>query len=327
MSCSMKRMLVGAVVVAMSIAWTSCSDSSQGANDNEAALLSVSPRGNSTNVDPNARIRLEFQHEMQDGMEQLCVLYRGGLDGEEVPGNWEWSEEHHVLRFTPHHPLHHDAEYTLHVGGGMIDAHGHTMNFDEHGHDMGGHWIDDDMLSHHDDHGHMHDGWQHHDGHYGMAFPFRTAAAQVEQKVLLLRVSPEGGSTNVDSRGHIELEFDHPMAVGAEELCSLHLDGLDGEEVPGDWEWSHQHHVLTFTPHELLRHDAQHTLHVGGGIVGEDGHHMDFDEHGHDLGGHWVDDNMLRHHGGMMGHHSHMGEGWQHENGYYGMAFPFRTAP
>ncbi|UCH29712.1 MAG: Ig-like domain-containing protein, partial [Myxococcales bacterium] len=141
MTCSMKRMLAGAVVVATSIAWTSCSDSSQGAYDNEAALLSVSPRGNSTDVDPNARIRLEFQHEMQDGMEELCVLYRGGLDGDEVPGNWEWSEEHHVLHFVPRDPLQHDAEHTLHVGGGMIDVHGHAMNFDQHGHDMGGHWV------------------------------------------------------------------------------------------------------------------------------------------------------------------------------------------
>ncbi len=57
----------------------------------------------------------------------------------------------------------------------MIDVHGHTMSFGQHGHDMGGHWVDGDMLSHHDGHGHMNDGWRHHDGHYGMAFPFTTA--------------------------------------------------------------------------------------------------------------------------------------------------------
>jgi hypothetical protein len=31
--------------------------------------------------------------------------------------------------------------------------------------------------------------------------------------------------------------------------------------------------------------------------------------------------------GGMMGGHPHMGDGWQHHNGTYGMAFPFWTAP
>ena len=175
MTCSMKRTLAGAVVVAMSIAFAGCSDSTHHVNDNEAALLSVSPRGNSTDVDPNARIRLELQHAIQDGMEQFCALYAGGLDGEKVPGNWAWSQEHHVWTFTPHVPLQHDAEHTFHVGGGIIDVHGHGMNFDQHGHDMGGHWVDEDMLSHHDDHSHMDDGWQHHNGHYGMAFPFTTA--------------------------------------------------------------------------------------------------------------------------------------------------------
>ena len=321
------RTLSLTIIAGVFAASAACSDGTQSAGTQGAALLSVSPRGNSTSVDPNARIWLEFEHEMQDGMERFCALYAGGLDGDEVPGNWEWSQEHHVLTFTPHDPLRHDAEHTLHVGGGMIDVHGHAMNFDQHGHDMGGHWVDDDMVGHHDDHGHMDDGWQHHDGHYGMAFPFRTAAAESEQKVMLLRVSPEGGSAGVDPRTRIELEFDHRMAEGTEEFCSLHLGRLDGEEVPGDWEWSHDHRVLRFTPHEPLHHDAEHTLHVGGGISGEDGHHMDFDPHGFDMGGHWVDDDMFDHHGGMMGHHSHMGEGWQHENGYYGMAFPFTTAP
>ena len=45
------------------------------------------------------------------------------------------------------------------------------------------------------------------------------------------------------------------------------------------------------------------------------------------MGGHWVDEDMLGHHGGMMGDHSHMGDGWMHHNGMYGMAFPFWTAP
>ena len=45
-----------------------------------------------------------------------------------------------------------------------------------------------------------------------------------------------------------------------------------------------------------------------------------------DMGGHWVDEDMFGS-GGMMGGHSHMGDGWQHHNGTYGMAFPFWTAP
>jgi len=63
-------------------------------------------------VDPNAVVRLEFHHPMADGEEEFCALHRGGLDAEEVPGRWEWSQDHHVLTFTPHEPLQHDSEHT-----------------------------------------------------------------------------------------------------------------------------------------------------------------------------------------------------------------------
>ena len=52
---------------------------------------------------------------------------------------------------------------------------------------------------------------------------------------------------------------------------------------------------------------------------------MDFDQHGFDMGDHWVDEDMFGT-GGTMGGHPQMGDGWQHHNGTYGMAFPFSTA-
>ena len=83
--------------------------------------------------------------------------------------------------------------------------------------------------------------------------------------------------------------------------------------------------MLTFTPHDPLQLDSEHTLHIGGGITNVDGHGMDFDQHGFDMGDHWVDEDMFGT-GGMMGGHPQMGDGWQHHNGTYGMAFPFSTA-
>ena len=44
---------------------------------------------------------------------------------------------------------------------------------------------------------------------------------------------------------------------------------------------------------------------------------MDFEWHGFEMGGHWVDEDMLG--GGMMGGHVHMDDDWQHHNGTYGM--------
>ena len=147
------------------------------------------------------------------------------------------------------------------------------------------------------------------------------------QEAALVSVTPRGGSMSVNPSTRIEIEFDSRMANGMEQFCAVHMGELDGAEVAGRWEWSQDRHVLTFTPDQPLGTSMPHTLHVGGGITDVDGHHMDFDQHGFDVGGHWVDEDMLGQHGGMMGDHSHMGDGWMHHNGSYGMAFPFRTAP
>ena len=147
------------------------------------------------------------------------------------------------------------------------------------------------------------------------------------EEAALVSVTPRGGSMSVDPNARMEVEFDNRMANGMEEFCAVHIGEVDGPAVAGRWEWSQDRHVLTFTPDQPLRTSMQHTLHVGGGITDVDGHHMDFDQHGFDMGGHWVDEDMLGQHGGMMGGHPHMGDGWQHHNGTYGMAFAFHTAP
>jgi hypothetical protein len=54
---------------------------------------------------------------------------------------------------------------------------------------------------------------------------------------------------------------------------------------------------------------------------------MNFQQHGHAMGGDWVEEHMFGSGGGMMGGHNHMGDGWQHENGMYGMTFSFTTMP
>ena len=71
----------------------------------------------------------------------------------------------------------------------------------------------------------------------------------------------------------------------------------------------------------------EYTLHVGGGMQDEHGHQMNFGQHGHGMGGNWVEEHMFGPGGGMMGGHNHMGDGWQHQNGMYGMTFSFTTAP
>jgi len=147
-----------------------------------------------------------------------------------------------------------------------------------------------------------------------------------DDEVAVLSVSPAGGTTNVDPGSPVTVEFDQPMADGMEAYCALHQGGLNGTEVPGHWEWSENHHRLTFTPDQPFEHDHEYTLHVGGGMQDDHGHRMDFEQHGHAMGGDWVEEGMFGPGGGMMGGHDHMGEGWQHQNGMYGMTFSFTTA-
>jgi len=145
--------------------------------------------------------------------------------------------------------------------------------------------------------------------------------------VALTSVSPAGGSANVDPSSTVTLEFDHPMADGMEEYCAVHEGGLEGAEVPGRWEWSHDHEWLTFSPDQPFEHGHQYTLHVGGGMQDEQGHPMNFEQHGHDMGGAWVSEDMLGPGAGMMmGGHDHIGDGWRHQNGMYGMMFSFTTS-
>lgn len=139
-------------------------------------------------------------------------------------------------------------------------------------------------------------------------------------QAVLLDVVPHGGHVGVDPTGTMYAHFDHPMREDMHNFASLHDGDLDGPEVDGSWGWSHEHHRLNFVPHEPLQEHARYTLHLGGGLVDQHGHHVDFEQHGFEMGGEWA-------HGSMMGRgHRHAeGPGWRHQNGSYGMFFGFMT--
>ena len=150
----------------------------------DTALLSVTPVGGSTNVDPGSVISMQFSGPMQDGMEMYVAMHEGDVTGPEVAGTWTWNGEHTHLGFSPTGPLMPETHYTLHVGGGMTDQAGHGIDLDAHGPDMGGDWATDDMMmgggshmgdgSHTGQDSHMGEGWQHFNGSYGMVFSFTT---------------------------------------------------------------------------------------------------------------------------------------------------------
>lgn len=174
------HMAVTAATVAMLIGVTACSDEADnGTNppaDAGAALVVVSPQGGSTNVDPTATLAMEFDGAMQGGMEMFAAMHMGDVRGPQVDGTWTWSEGHTHLGFAPAQPLMPGTEYTMHIGGGMMDARGHIADLDTHGPNMGGEWATGEMMNGGMmTGGMMGEGWQHSNGSYGMVFGFRTA--------------------------------------------------------------------------------------------------------------------------------------------------------
>jgi hypothetical protein len=159
---------------------TGCSDEAgplEPGPDDAATVLSVSPQGGSSGVDVGASVTIAFSHAMVDGAEQFCVVHVGGVDSPQVPGHWEWSDDHHTAAFMPDQPLAHGQRHTLHIGGGMVDEHGHVVDIEEHGPGMGGMWVQEGMMGPNGmmgGSGMTGPGWRHHNGSFGMMFKFET---------------------------------------------------------------------------------------------------------------------------------------------------------
>ena len=163
---------------------TACSDDGTEPVDAETVLLDVIPPGGATDVDPNGPIVVEFNHPIGWGMAEYAVLHEGSLDGPAVDGVWELSDDRTTLTFTPAEPLKPLTEYTIHLGGGMVDHQGQHVNLERHGFQFGGEWCTGEQFGqggmgpmgpmgpHHG----QGPGWQGPNGHFGMTFTFTTGA-------------------------------------------------------------------------------------------------------------------------------------------------------
>lgn len=157
-------------------------------------------------------------------------------------------------------------------------------------------------------------------------------APRGEEPAVLLSVQPSPGSTDVTVGSSVVVTFDHAIAAGMGEYAALDEGDVTGPEVPGAWHLSDDGTTLTFTPDGPLKAATTYVIHVGGGMMDDNGHLVDLEHHGLAMGGQWATESMMT--GGMGsgmmgGGHTgeHMGDGWQHPaNGSYGMVFVFTTA-
>lgn len=144
---------------------------------------------------------------------------------------------------------------------------------------------------------------------------------------LLVAVEPAGGSVGIGLDTDVTLEFDHAMDPAMSGYADVHEGDLTGPVVPGTWEWLDGHTRLRFTPSDALQAATTYKIHVGGGMMDEDGHMVDLETHGEEMGGTWATDTMMN--GGMGGHMDpaeHSGGAWDDpSNGSHGMVFTFTT--
>jgi hypothetical protein len=114
------------------------------------------------------------------------------------------------------------------------------------------------------------------------------------------------------------------MAGGMEQFLDLHLGGIGGSVVPMACAWSPDRTTLTCSPGSPLQPGTTYTIHLGGGMRDQSGHHMDLDPW-IGMGGQWVTSDMMggMHNGQPVGM---MGSGWRHGPDHYGMTFTFTTS-
>jgi hypothetical protein len=127
-----------------------------------------------------------------------------------------------------------------------------------------------------------------------------------EDETVLEEVAPAAGTTDVDPEGSITLRFSHPMGNGVEQYVDLHRGGISGPVVPMGCELSDDRSVLTCTPGQPLQSGTAYTMHIGAGMMDQNGRPAEIEEHGMGMGGQPVTDEMM---GGMHGRAVHRHDG------------------
>ena len=164
------------LAAAVALSAGACSENGDPVAIDPTQLLSVTPQGGATGVDPSAPVVVEFDHSLMAGMEAFVSLHQGTVSGPVVPGTWTMSADRMRMTFTPAAALQAGTDHTIHLGGGMMDGAGNPVGFEGHGSHMGGSWAGAGMMGG-GMAGHMGHGWVHPtNGSYGMVFTFTTGS-------------------------------------------------------------------------------------------------------------------------------------------------------
>lgn len=176
------------VALAAATAVAACSSSSNTAAPPgpaaAAQVVGVSPAGGATGVDPSAPIVITFSYAMPMADDMYVSLHQDSLTGPLVQGTASWSADGTKLTFQPAATLKSKTTYVLHLGGGMKDVNGNTVDLTRCG-QFGGQNATGGMMGNgggmmggngNGGWNEMGQGWQTPGGStYGMVFSFTTA--------------------------------------------------------------------------------------------------------------------------------------------------------
>ena len=147
-----------------------------------ATVVSVAPAGGAVGVSTSAQIVVQFDHAMPMAMQGYMTLHHGNVTDSLVACVPSWSADSLTLTLTPMAMMHAGTAYTIHVGGGMMDAMGDSVGLAMHGIGAGGQWATGNMMNGVGMMGgggpmtgqEMGTGWNGGNGAYGMVFTFET---------------------------------------------------------------------------------------------------------------------------------------------------------
>ena len=168
MSRSIARSALAVLAAVLAIA---CSDDSN--NDpgtGAATTLDAVTIAAPTTAHPGGTMTMGFNGTMMAGMEQYVDLHQGDTTGALVPMTCTMSTDRTMISCAPNAALTPGAQYTLHMGAGMVGSSGTPIDMSP-GTGMGGTWMSSGMSGGH--HGSMMgSGWTDTHGHTGMLFTF-----------------------------------------------------------------------------------------------------------------------------------------------------------
>jgi hypothetical protein len=136
-------------------------------------------------------------------------------------------------------------------------------------------------------------------------------------------VTPSPGATDVSTGTTVMASFSQPMMAGMEQYVDLHHGGVNGPITPMTCTWNGTRTILTCTPNTPLAESTGYTIHMGAGMMDDQGGVMDMADWT-TMDGQWATSGMMGGtHGGMSV--GMMGSGWKDGMGHYGILFPFTT--